>query len=174
MNLPYGVDKGWNRYWTYREASPTPENGVGMEYTPSVCFNGLQDTVILKQSYEEYKSNVDSERSKDTSVVISAEKLVSGTVVTITAQMTNGYDSELTDVSSWFVIYEDLGSPGAHYVVRDIVQGPKLSSFAAGETQNFNIELSLTDSDMSKVQAVVLLQRQDLSEVLQATLATSK
>jgi hypothetical protein len=53
-------------------------DSYGVGGTPTVCFDGPQNMVKGKTSYKEYKAQVDSERAKTASLVITAQKSMSG------------------------------------------------------------------------------------------------
>lgn len=146
----------------------------GLRYTPTVCFNGRQNVAVGADSYDKYKSRVDSEKANGTSIAITAVKTVSGSKTTIDAEIQNTSASEMNDVEVWFAVYDDLGSSLKHYVVRALESGGTIDTMSAGETRSFSQDFDLLDANMPNVEAVVFLQNTDSKtmEVIQVALAT--
>lgn len=141
-------------------------------YTPTVYFNGPQNAAGL-ESYDEYGSRVNDERAKESSIVITVDKAVSGSKLAVNAEVLNGDGGAVIDSDVWFVLYEDVGSSEKHYVVLDIERGGAVDSLPEGGTESFSEEFDLSDSETGNVEAVVFLQSAGSSrEVLQAALAS--
>lgn len=158
--------EGFNRFVDYN-----------LEYeVPAVCFNGRVNAVNQWESYEEYKARADSERAKDTPIVITAEKSFSDNKIVVDANVYNAGKSLLSGFEMLFVAYEDTGHLNRRNLVRDIESGPSMfDSLSAGESAPFNITFDIPDCDTSKIEVVVFLQSTspETREVLQATLAIS-
>ena len=136
---------------------------------PTVFFN-VQNRTEGARSYDEYKEIVESELSQDAAVALSAMSSISSDVANIDATVTNRGDGVIEDARVMFVVYEDMGDSGHHYVVRDIVASP-LDALFVGESRDFNaVSDALFWCDMSNAEVAVFVQS-ITGAVLQATLA---
>ena len=137
---------------------------------PTVVFNGQNKTEEAK-SYDEYKEIVESELFKDTTVTLIAMRSISSDVVSINAAVTNSGVFIIENAWVMCVVYEDIGEPGNHCLVRDIIAS-SLNNLSAGESRDFSVmSETLFWCDMSNMGVVVFVLRTDSKEILQATLA---
>jgi hypothetical protein len=162
LDSDYYLSEGYQRYQDY-----------GPTGTPTVCFNGPGNKEVGAKSHSIYAAQVDSERAEGASVLISAEKSISDSQVTVTAEVQNTGDAMVEDAEVWFALYEDLGESHKHHVVRDLVEATT-ETFSAGDSMSFSHAFGgFPVTNIANVEAVVFLQSSKTREILQAVLASS-
>ena len=144
----------------------------GLRYTPTVCFNGLSNWSFT-DDYDGYKKKIDSERAEDSSIDITATKTTSDNTLSLQVEVLNNSGATLYDLTMRVALYEDMGATHKHNVVRALEsRADPVTGMAPGETDQWQTNLELPDSDLANVEAVVFLQDSE-GDVLQAGVATS-
>ncbi len=154
--------------------------------TPDAYFNGLNQFVHHgDDTYSNYKAAIEAELAKAPKVSISASCSVTGSIVSISGQISNISLETLSNIVIEAMIYEDsvaLVIPDykiddiVNHVVRDIVtyeeSGELIDSFAPGESHEFSLTSSSLSNvhNMSNIHIVVYVQAPNSStkEILQA------
>jgi len=154
--------------------------------TPDAYFNGLNQFVHHgDDTYNNYKAAIEAELAKTPKVSISASYSVSGSIVSISGQISNISSETLENIVVEAMVYEDsvdLIIPEynidttANHVVRDIItyeeSGETIASFAPGESHEFSLTSSSLSNvhDMSNIHVVVYVQAPNspTMEILQA------
>ena len=159
MSSDYRVSGGFDRWQSY-----------GLRSTPTALFNGPQNKAIDWDSYEDYKSRIEEELAKDTSIAVEADLAVTGNGLTVSGKVLNNGPNTLEKAEVWVALYEDLGRSKLHYLVIDIERAGPLEELRTGESASFSESFSLSGSDLADVGAVVFVQSAESGrKVLQAT-----
>jgi len=118
---------------------------------------------------------MDSERAEEASINIISTKTTSDNTLSLQVEVINNSNTTLYDHSLWVAAYEDMGVSEKHHVVRVLEsRSDPVTGLAPGETDQWQTDLDLPDSDLSNVEAVVFIQdSHSKRDVLQAVVATS-
>ena len=162
----YSLDEIRDRYEWYFPSSS--DRG-----TPNILFNGFNTTHIHgTSSYYVIKAKIETERSKDAKISISATRSSDSSTTTISGTIENVSSSTLSNLVINGMSFRDRGITGLKYSVTDIFaeQAVEISTLAPGDSHSFSFTLEGFDWDGNKYHGVIFVQNPNSSikEVLQA------
>lgn len=162
----YSLDEIRDRYEWYFPSSS--DRG-----TPNILFNGFNTTHIHgTSSYYVIKAKIETERSKDAKISITATRSGDSSTTTISGTIENVSSSTLSNLVINGMIFKDRGKVGLKYSVTDIFaeQAVGVSTLAPGDSYSFSFTLGDINWEDNNYNGVIFVQAPNSSkkEVLQA------
>ncbi len=143
----------------------------GIQYVPTLFINGIEK-IVGYRSYDDYETYIVPEIGEKSNIEISVSHSIVGKVVNITVNLTNSGESDISNKTLNYVIYEDLGSTKMRYLVRDIIESDTVGSLPAGEMLAFQKNSKeLNSVNLNNIKVVVFLQDVLTKEVIQSAIS---
>lgn len=144
------------------------KDAYGVEYTPTVCFNGSHNKVDKWEGIDAYVSMINAEREKDTEIELTVTRSKVDEEDQLMIDVYNRTDSALENVWVWFVYYVVPAGYENRQVVIYISHSPQLGLLEAGNSESFSMEVETELPDNAGF--IAFLQESDTEngEVYQA------
>ena len=165
-NDNYALDEFNQRYYQY--VPNLSERGI-----PDAMFNGLVNRIqgaSLENVDNRYSEAADKLLGQSSYFHIEAEKNISNNLFQLEVTIAKYGRSDEDNIDLYAVLYEDVGAPRHHHVVRKIFQKQSIPKIKHGEIKSFNFSEQLPQvNTINNLFVLVFLQDQQGSkkEVLQ-------
>jgi hypothetical protein len=160
-NDNYALDEFNQRYYQY--VPNLSERGI-----PDAMFNGLVSRIrgaSLENIDNRYSEAADKLLGQSSYFQIEAEKNISNNLFRLEVSIAKYGRSDEDNIDLYAVLYEDVGTPRHHHVVRKIFQKQSIPKIKHGETKSFTFSEQLPQvNNINNLFVLVFLQDQQGSK----------